>query len=1599
MSMAQNYILKQVSEKRLSPEEAKQLLMEMKSQSKAKEDIAVIGISCRLPNAENTEEYWNNLMNALDCKVPYQKEMVDYIKPIVNNKGFADFMGAQFLTEEEAEDNKLGGYLKDVDKFDAELFGISPKEAKTMDPSHRVLLETVWTAIEDAGYAGEKIYGSNTSLFVGKDHVNDTYYRYVTEEESTSMTGNWPGLMAGRVSYLLNLKGGAMVIDSACSSGLLGVHLACNALNNKDSEIAIVSAISLGIFPRFTKSSKSIMESQDDRVKAFDQAADGTFFSDGAAAVILKPLNKALQDGDNIYGVIKGSAVNNDGASNGLTAPNAAAQEEVLVKAWENAQIAPETIQYIEAHGTGTKLGDPIEVKGLTNAFAKYTDKLQFCGIGSVKSNIGHTVAVSGLASLIKIVLSLRHNVIPSSINFKEPNSLIHFIKSPLFVTEEPMKWEKGSTPRRAGINSFGFVGTNAHVIIEEPPVEEIPVQSTLPYEIFTLSAKTEQSLHEMLKAYRSYFQKKQRDSLQHICYTANTGRGHYEYRLALVVQSVEELAQKINDLCLEPLRGNPERRVYYAYHKIGSDHKQVMDKGEIGLSENRKMSHSTNQLIEGLKTSNQLLSDMEDICNSYVKGAKVQWQLLYKGEKRRIVSLPSYRFNRTAYWGEIKDRRAENLPSYITLNHPLIDQCLVDSMDEVIYCTTFNADTHWVLSDHKIKGVSVIPGTTYLEMGRKACAMVLNSDKLELKDVLFFNPLHVKPNENKLVHIIVKKEKVGTTFVIASKDDQQWTTHAEGKAFKLEERELGRFDISTFKKGLDLETFKVNYKDDHLSSNVFTFGPRWLNFKEVVVGQDEQLAELELSAEYAGDLIELALHPALLDNAVNLFIGEDDDGSTFLPFSYKNVKVYAGMPRHFYVHAQKKSSNSETKTCDIQLIDPNNQIFAEIKDYVLKKVNHWTMFQDRPVDSSSYYKINWIPSPLEPKQNISLNGSVLLFQDEQGLHKQLIERLGYEDQTVIRVGFGEVYEKMNDHHYIISGTENDYLNLVTDIKNQKNMAIGQIIHMSSFGGTDQTYEDVERVQTKGLYSLFHLVRSLSSNKIKNDIDFIIISDCSTEVTGNEGTLNPHSASLFGFGSVVTQEFKNLRCRAIDIEQDTSVDMIADEIVSLDKDYHVALRENQRYVAELSELQIQKPTHEGMRIADNGVYIITGGTGGIGLVLGNYLASKTKVRLALINRTPLPEAEKWDSLIAEEPDGRLAQKLKAIRNIQRAGSEVSCYSADIHDFSKMSAVVEDIKTKYDSIQGVFHCAGVAGDGFIFRKQKDVFDEVVKPKVNGTWLMDYLTKDEHLDFFVLFSSINAVFGGPGQGDYVAANAYMDSFACARNKRGKNTIAINWPAWGEVGIAADYGIKDDASLFRLLTVRQALSCLEEIMGCRLSNVIPGTLNKHILQAAQDSLPFAISSKIKDELLERPTPKREAQLARGDKVMNEVVMKGKGDEYTETEKIISQMYSAVLDMNELDLYESFSAMGGDSIMATHLLKMIDSQFPGVVDISDIFTYSSVVELSEYIDQTLGSQQEEPKEQAQTEKDEEQELRDLIKSLQQGSIDIEDGLKLLEK
>jgi glutamate-1-semialdehyde-2,1-aminomutase len=515
------------------------------------EPIAIIGIGCRFPGAKTPEDFWQILRNGIDTitKVPSERWDID-----------------TFYHPEAATPGKMNtrwsGFLEQVDRFDPSFFRISPREAQQIDPQQRLLLEVTWEALENAGIAPASLAGSQTAVFIGISNID--YYRLLSKDlsslEAYSGTGAAPSIAANRLSYFLNLRGPSLAIDTACSSSLVALHYACQSLQSRESNLSLVGGVNLILSPEPTITfSQARMLAADGRCKTFDASADGYVRGEGCGVIVLKRLADAISDGDNIQAVIKGSAVNQDGLTNGITAPNGPSQQAVIRQALAKADITPAQISYVETHGTGTLLGDPIEVKSLKSVLMEDRAGDRPCWIGSVKTNIGHLEAAAGIAGLIKVVLSLQHQEIPPHLHLKQLNPYLKINNTPIQIPTELQPWQTGLEQRLAGVSSFGFGGTNAHVILEQAPNQKVDTtkkSGDRSHQILTLSAKCEQALQELVQRHEEFLDNNSTAAIADICFSANTGRSHFNHRLAIIASDKQELADKLSKISAraEPL-------------------------------------------------------------------------------------------------------------------------------------------------------------------------------------------------------------------------------------------------------------------------------------------------------------------------------------------------------------------------------------------------------------------------------------------------------------------------------------------------------------------------------------------------------------------------------------------------------------------------------------------------------------------------------------------------------------------------------------------------------------------------------------------------------------------------------------------------------------------------------------------------------------------------------------------------------------------------------------------------------------------------------------------------------------------------------------
>ncbi len=619
------------------------------------QDVAIIGIDCRFPGANSAKEYWMNLKAGIDCIGEYPEDRKNDVKDYIN-------VVAETFTE---KDMVEGGYLDEISGFDYSFFKITPKEAQILNPCQRLFLQSAYKALEEAGYVTENGEDDKIGVYVGASKSIFDYERLtslsIKDNHSDYAIGNLYSMISGRTSYTLDLKGPSITMDTACSSSLVAVHSAYKAILNGECNMAVAGGVKINLLPIKTKIG---IEASDSRAKVFDDSSDGTGCGEGVGVIILKSLKQAKKDHDNIYAVIKGSAINQDGKTAGITAPNSLSQTELLCDAWENAKIDPASLSYIETHGTGTKLGDPIEIDGICKAFARYTDKKEFCRVGSVKANIGHLFEAAGIAGVIKVALMEKYGMIPPLVHFKKLNHRINMMDSPLSIADKLQKVAVKGSDFRCGISSFGFSGTNCHVVLEGYQSKELCEEKKS--NILTLSAKTKDSLMKLVESYINFLQE---DGalvpVENICYMTTSRRKHYNYRLAIVIRNREELLNKLNTFLVNG-KEDVNDLIYYGVHKVVNDESFDPKDFEISRNERAKLGQEVQQKIFDFENEEKMEEYFAQLADYYVKGAPISWSKIYSDEVYSKVSTPTYVFEKSRCW---MDYTGENSMEEIGIN------------------------------------------------------------------------------------------------------------------------------------------------------------------------------------------------------------------------------------------------------------------------------------------------------------------------------------------------------------------------------------------------------------------------------------------------------------------------------------------------------------------------------------------------------------------------------------------------------------------------------------------------------------------------------------------------------------------------------------------------------------------------------------------------------------------------------------------------------------------------------------------------------------------------------------------------------------------
>ncbi len=1357
-------------------------------------EVAIIGLAGRFPGAFDVHRFWANLRAGEESFT----ELTD--EEMIAAGGSPEAIRSPRWV-------RRARVIEGADQFDAGFFAVSPREADLIDPQQRVFLECSWAALEDAGYDADRL-SVPVGVFAGSRFTGYLLNVY-SNRGLVSRVGdlqvqisNDKDYVATRVSYKLDLGGPSMTVQTACSTTLVAVHLACQALNSGECGMALAGGVGIRV-PEFGYPyTEGDVASPDGRIRPFDAQARGTVFGSGLGAVVLKRLEDALADGDNVRAVILGSAVTNDGAAKvGFTAPGVDGQYRVVRAAQIAAEVEADSITYVEAHGTGTPMGDPIEVEALTRAFRDTTDRRGYCALASVKGNIGHLGAAAGAASLIKTVLALEHREIPPSILFEQPNPQIDFENSPFYVNTELREWPANGAPRRAGVSAFGIGGTNAHLVLEEaPPVA--PADASRPWQLLLLSARSASALEAQRRNLAGRLGEADAPGLADVAYTLQVGRRIHAHRMALVCRDREEamaaLTGEPGGRTLVGLRSGRKRSVAFLFSGQGSQYPGMTRGLYDGEPVYRECLDRCLEVLAPLLEADlrSLLfpePGAEEAAAEALGRTAATQPALFAVEYSLAKLWESWGVRPEAMAGHsigeyvaaclagvlsledalalvaARGRLMEELPGGDMLAVPLSEDEVAEHLGGQLSVAAVNAVGRSVVSG-PAEAVAALRET--LETRGLACRPLHTSHA--------FHSAMMEPIFGPFVERFAGVSLQPPQIPFVSNVTGTWIT--------------------------DQEATDPGYWARHLRGTVrFAAGVGELLAEEdrvlLEVGPGNSLTTLARrhpARKPEQDVVASTRHPK-----------EPEHDQAFLLKSLGQLWI-AGAPvdwEGFYGEERRRR--------------------VPLPTYPFERQRYWIeawaegdLLGGRPgagekrTDLSEWFYVpSWKPSVVPASPDLEAEPRAwLLFVGDDPLSAELAATLGARGQRVVTVRPGEGFARDGEGAYRIApGGRDDYGSLVKALAADEALP-DVLVHLWNLGpAEDPGLDGLRAAEDRAFWSHLFLAQALGRQGVDRPVSWLTVSSHMQRVRG-ETALCPERATLLGPVKVIPLEYPNLRCRSLDVlpggagpeEPDSPGSLAAlvlAEATADSKDRVVALRDGERWVLGYEAVPLAAPDAGTLALRDGGVYLITGGLGGIGLSLAEYLAREHRARLALLGLSALPGREGWDEWLETHGAGdRTSDKIRKVRRLEELGAEVLVLAADVADPGPMREVVHEIVERFGALHGVVHAAGLAGGGMIQLKGEDVAERVLSPKVRGTLVLESVLEEAGLepDFLFLCSSTIACLGGLGQVDYCAANSFLDAFAHRQRLRldqgttRVRTVSVNWGAWEEVGMAVAAGL---------------------------------------------------------------------------------------------------------------------------------------------------------------------------------------------------------------
>ncbi|GGW26489.1 hypothetical protein GCM10011452_13400 [Gemmobacter lanyuensis] len=1352
----------------------------------AETDIAIVGMAAHLPGAPSIVEYWENLRNGIES-IRHLSEA----ELLANGESPARLRQRNYVP--------AAAILDQFEHFDAEFFGFSPKEAAILDPQHRHFLEVAWEALENAGHVPDRFKGS-IGVYAGCGMGSYFYFNLCSNRDlvdGTGMfllrhTGNDKDFLSTRVSHVFDLRGPSINIQTACSTSLVAVHYATQALLNGECDMALAGGVTIELpHGRGYLFQEGEILSPDGHCHAFDHRAQGTVFGSGAGCVVLRRAVDALRDGDHIWAILKGSAVNNDGAAKaGYLAPSVEGQAACIAEAQAIARISADTVDYVECHGTGTYLGDPIEVAALTQGFAQSAQTVGTCRIGSVKTNIGHLDTAAGVASLIKVALALHHRQIPPTLGYEAPNPAIDFETSPFRVNDRLTDWPAGAHPRRAGVNSLGVGGTNAHAVVQEAPARAPSDDSMWPFQPIVVSARSKAALDAACGRLAAHLRAHPEQPLADVAFTLKEGRRAFEKRRVLVAESHAQAA----DL----LEGKDPRRIFSHDH-LGDDPEVVFmfpGGGAQYAGMARDLYETEPEFRDWMDRGLAVLQPRLDYdlralwlpevdamaaANERLKRPSVQLPLIMITEYALAKLYESWGVSPAALIGHsmgentaaclagvmsfedciglvhLRGQLFDTVPPGGMLSVPMEEAELRPLLTGDLDMASVNAPGLCVISgpDAALADLAARLAAAGVETQRIAIDIAAHSRMLDPILSRFEAYLRSIPLQAPRLPVISNRTGLPLTAEQAT-SPEYWVQHLRNTVL--------------FQPGMA-----------HLMS---TPGRVYME-----MGPGRALSSLaQANGVAAGQVIPALRHPeqAIPDDQWHM--------ASLLRLWACGVAVdwepiWGGarrckLPLPGYAFQRKP-----------YFIAPAQPALVEADPLPMKLPD--------PADWG------WTPAwraKAVVEEDEAAPRTWLVFVDDTGLGDRVLARLQAAGHQVVPVRPGDAFARDGKGGYVLNPERgrDGYEALLRDLSAHGRVP-DRIAHLWLVTAEERFRPGssfLHRNLEQGFQALLSLAQAIAGEDLPRPLHLTVLTTGAAQHK-DEGLPYPEKATIAGPVRVIPRELPGVTCATLDVvlpatargwrarpdpaALDHLADQVAEDLLGAPGNHMALLRGERRYERGLKKLALPLAA---LDLPQGAAVMITGGFGGIGLTLAERLAAECKARILLVARRDLPPREAWAAHLARFGQAEaVSRRILAVQRLESLGAQVMVAQADVCNAEEMRAAVASATAAFGPLRVVIHAAGVVDDGPLLTKTPAAVEQVMAPKLLGTQVLDQLFPDGSLDLLVLFASSSTVTGPAGQVDYVAANEYLNAYAQSRQGGKTRVLALNWGIWADVGMAAE------------------------------------------------------------------------------------------------------------------------------------------------------------------------------------------------------------------